>query len=74
LNKIFQFLIVKKKLAKNSLAVLKIWVQKERLRIKKRQLVIKLAKKLRNDGLTYRQIGKRLDIDFGYARRVSLKK
>ncbi|MBA3046930.1 LAGLIDADG family homing endonuclease [Patescibacteria group bacterium] len=30
------------------------------------------AKKLREQGLTYRQIGKKLNIDFGHARRLAL--
>jgi intein-encoded DNA endonuclease-like protein len=42
-------------------------------RILKRQLLTKSAKALRKKGLSYREIGKRLDIDFGHARRLIKK-
>jgi|GEM_PF-5888405 len=42
--------------------------QKEKRLRKKNN--IKKTKQLRDKGKTYRQIGKKLGIDFGYARRI----
>jgi hypothetical protein len=39
-------------------------------KVLKRQLLAKTAKILRKKGLSYREIGKRLNIDFGQARRL----
>jgi DNA-binding transcriptional regulator WhiA len=48
-------------------------VSNNRDRVLKRQLLTKSAKALRKNGLSYREIGKRLNIDFGQARRLIKK-
>ncbi len=72
LNKILDNLVVKKEVVLKVLPILKKNIENKRKRraiyLKKKQL----AKILRRKGLSYRQIGKRLDIDWGYARRLIL--
>lgn len=66
------FLIVKKDLAEKTLLKLKDILKQQKL---KRSLYIyrKIkSKKLRTKGLTYREIGRYLEIDWGYARRLIL--
>lgn len=67
-------LIVKKKLANKAVKIIKDLLKKEDERINLRKHRIKKAKKMRGTGYTYRQIGKALKIDFGYARRIILLK
>lgn len=72
LNKIFNKLIVKKADALKAISKLKKRLaerRKQRITIIKKK---KEAKKLRRRGLSYRQIGKKLGIDWGYARRLIL--
>ena len=72
LNKISNKLIVKKESVALALPLLERRVKKrkkQKIEIAKR---IKRAKFLRRRGLSYRQIGKKLDIDWGYARRMIL--
>ncbi|MBI2003578.1 MAG: LAGLIDADG family homing endonuclease [Parcubacteria group bacterium] len=63
-------LIVKKKKAKSALRTLEDFFRKEKTRIGLKNYRIKTGKKLRIQGLTYRQIGKKLNTDFGYIRRL----
>jgi len=72
LKKIFPFLVVKRNLASKVLDKLVKILENMEAKNKKRVLVINKSKKLRKKGLTYRQIGKQLGIDFGYARRIIL--
>jgi intein/homing endonuclease len=70
LKKIERKLILKQSLAK--IAIIKL---QDRLYVRKRQRQkflqnIQKSKKLRAKGLTYRQIGKLLSIDWGYVRRM----
>lgn len=67
------YLIVKKQLVDRILPTLKKNMEiqhQKRLALDKRK---KLAKELRNKGLSYRTIGRKLSIDWGYARRLILK-
>lgn len=72
LNKIKDKVIVKKDVIDNAILCVK-----NRLKYRKGQQDGSLktkqnAKKLRDQGLSYREIGKRLGIDWGYARRIIL--
>lgn len=73
LQKSRAYLIVKKSLAeiviKKQLTIIDKAKKREALRLYR----ISQAKLLRDRGLTYRAIGKRLNIDFGFARQLSLK-
>ncbi len=73
LEKIFDILIVKKKEAKIVIPILKNNIKRMKGRKEKSQQTEKKAKMLRKKGMTYREIGKTLNIDFGYARRMVLK-
>ncbi|MEK7506786.1 MAG: LAGLIDADG family homing endonuclease [Patescibacteria group bacterium] len=73
LNKILIYLIVKKEKVELALPVIEFLVARQLLREKTRTDRIKHIKSLRIKGLTYRAIGKELRIDWGYARRLSLK-
>jgi len=66
-------LIVKKELILKAIPQLKDALFKQQQRKKKFYRRIKMSKKLREKGYSYRKIGKILKIDFGYARRLSLK-
>ena len=68
------FLIVKKTLAQKTIRVLRKNILVTKKRKKLRISRIAQAKILRNRGLTYRAIGKHLNIDFGYARQLFLTK
>ena len=72
LEKASPYLVLKKKLALETIPYLK----KELIRMKKKKELYKKrkkqAKKLRGKGLDYRTIGKKLGIDWGYARRLAL--
>lgn len=63
-------LIVKKELAGKAIKVLRAYLKEEKRKKLALRARIKKAKDLRSKGLTYREIGKRLSIDFGYARRL----
>ena len=72
LKKIKPFLIVKKKLAEKTIPELEKVLEHQEI---KRKLSIyreQKSKKLRTTGLTYREIGEYLGIDWGYARRLIL--
>lgn len=72
LKKIKPFLIVKKKLAEKTIPELEKVLEQQEI---KRKLFIyrkQKSKKLRTMGSTYREIGKYLGIDWGYARRLIL--
>lgn len=68
------FLIVKKTLAQKTIRELRINIRAAKERRKLRVDRIRQTKILRNKGLTYRAIGRRLNIDFGYARQLFLTK
>ncbi|MDO8495365.1 MAG: LAGLIDADG family homing endonuclease [bacterium] len=67
------FLVVKKRLALATKPKVTSTVRRiaKRRNIQERRMI--LANKLRAGGMTYRTIGKKLGIDFGYARRLILK-
>jgi hypothetical protein len=72
-KKIGDHIITKKYLIRKKLPHLEFMV-KNIERKKNNQLVLKdKAIKLRKSGLTYRQIGHKLNKDFGYIRRLILK-
>ncbi len=70
LKKVEPILIVKRELANKAVKALEIYLKNEKRKRLILEIKIKKAKDLRNKGLTYREIGKRLSIDFGYARRL----
>lgn len=72
LNKISNKLIVKRITVLDTIFFLRNRVRY--LETKKRKILErkKLAKNLRGKGLSYRQIGKKLNIDWGYTRRIIL--
>lgn len=72
LRRITPHLVLKHNIVKQSLKKLDTIVAHQRknrmlARYRKRQ-----AKRLRQEGLSYREIGKKLNIDWGYARRIIL--
>lgn len=70
LKNINKSLIVKRFLTLEVLPILIKQVSNHNSRILKRKLLIASAKGLRKKGLSYREIGKRLNIDFGHVRRL----
>lgn len=73
IKNILPFIIVKKDLAIKVLPELSLTVEKHQKQIINRLRIIREAKLLRSQGLTYRKIGIKLSIDWGYARRIILK-
>lgn len=73
IKNILPFIIVKKYLAAKIIPELKFIVDKYQKQSVNRQKIMVTAKLLRDRGLTYREIGKKLSIDWGYARRIILK-
>lgn len=73
LRSVLKYLVVKRQLAEKTIPKLKIAVDNQQYRIDRRKRLVRMSRKLRSDGLTLRAIGKKLDIDFGYARRLILK-
>ncbi|MFA5022516.1 MAG: LAGLIDADG family homing endonuclease [Patescibacteria group bacterium] len=69
-----KFLVVKAELVKKIMPSLKKIIDDQKIKSKKRERTALQVKKLREQGLTYRQIGKKLEVDYGYARRLVLKK
>ncbi|MEK7122846.1 MAG: LAGLIDADG family homing endonuclease [Patescibacteria group bacterium] len=74
LEKCYPHLIVKKPLARKTIKELCVSIKAAKARRALRAERIKRATILRNNGFTYRAIGKRLHIDFGYARQLILAK
>jgi intein/homing endonuclease len=72
LKNINNLVIVKKEKSNKVLPELEEYLKKYKLTIKKRNQIKIEARRLRNLGRTYRQIGKELKIDFGQARRIIL--
>jgi len=72
ISAIQEMVIVKRNLIYIVMPRLKKIIEKQRAKKDRRKTIIKSAKKLRNKGDTYRQIGEKLKIDFGYARRIIL--
>lgn len=73
LKKIRFLIIVKEKEVARAIKDLNKIVRKINKK-KEKSLYIKVkAKKLRDEGMTYREIGNELGIDFGHARRLALK-
>jgi intein-encoded DNA endonuclease-like protein len=73
IKNISPFLIVKRDLATQIIPKLILAIERgsqRKLRLKNNIIA---SKNLRKRGLTYREIGKKLGIDWGYARRLSLK-
>ena len=73
LTQISPFLKIKRESAESCLPLLKQTIerqQKQQIRLSKR---IRAIKKLRNKGLTYRAIGTKVGIDWGYTRRLFLR-
>jgi len=72
LKKIGPKLVIKRKLAEEAIKV----VENSLKEMERKKLIFinrkKEAKKLRKKGLSYRQIGEIMSIDWGYARRIIL--
>ncbi len=73
LKKTSSYLIVKKHLSKRVIPILEILVLKNKINREKITKRKDKAKLLRAKGLTYREIGKRLNMDWGHARRIIIK-
>jgi len=73
LKNILPFIIVKKDLSVKIIPELKLFIKRQVKQKNNRKKIIKEAKLLRQQGLTYREIGKKLKIDWGYVRRIILK-
>ena len=73
LKKINKYLIVKREWAFEVIPILEEFVENQDRKESIRTDTIKYAKELRKLGYSYRKIGKKLDIDFGHARRLILK-
>ena len=67
------YLIVKKQLAEQTAIKLKIYLKIEGKRKSLKEKRIRRARILRTKGWSYRKIGKELNIDWGYIRRLLLK-
>ena len=65
--------IVKKYNVTKTIPVLKMIIRNMKEKDKKRIILYRRAKDLRKEGLTYREIGRILKIDFGQARRIIIK-
>lgn len=74
LKKIYPYLIVKKYVAQKIIPIVTKIVSKNRKKKLQLQKKIKKCKFLRDKGLSYRSIGRKLKIDHGYARRLILYK
>ena len=73
LQSVLKYLVVKRQLAEKTIPKLKIVVDNQQQRKDRRKRLVRMSRKLRSEGLTLRAIGKKLDIDFGYARRLIIK-
>lgn len=73
INNVKDHLIVKKNIVTSAIPRLKVTLsriaKRENLKVKRTFIV----KQLRDNGLTYRAIGRKVGIDFGYARRLVIK-
>lgn len=74
LKRIYPYLIVKKDIAQRTIPIAARIVSNQRKNKLRLQKKIKACKFLRETGLSYRQIGKKLKVDHGYARRLILYK
>ena len=72
IKKIKPFVIVKKSSVIKIIPELKNIVNNQKLKKKRYIYRKKETKNLRSKGLTYREIGKKLKMDWGYARRLNL--
>lgn len=72
LAKVSPFLIVKRALAARTIPRLKKVIVNKHQRSRLSMFRKREVKKLRKNGLTYREIGKELSIDWGHARRLTL--
>lgn len=70
LCKIKNKLVVKKSKAQYAINALKIILSDKQKKMRRRNFRIKEAKKLRKNGDSYREIGKKLNTDWGYVRRL----
>lgn len=66
-------LIVKAGLAGKTIPNLKKILDNQKIKSNRRKMITQVAKRLRKQGLTYRQIGRKLEVDYGYVRRLILK-
>lgn len=73
IKNVLPFIIVKKDLAAKVMPTLSLTVKNHQQQIINRLRIIREAKLLRSQGLTYRKIGIKLSIDWGFARRIILK-
>jgi intein-encoded DNA endonuclease-like protein len=67
-------LIVKRDQTQEVIKKLEITLIQQRQRVELREYRFEKATELRKQGLTYRQIGKEINVDFGYIRRLILGK
>lgn len=74
LKHILPYVIVKSDGTAQAIPRLAEIVKKQNTRIRRSRIITQKAKELRKRKLTYRAIGKKLKIDWGYARRIILYK
>jgi|WetSurMetagenome_2_1015567.scaffolds.fasta_scaffold02993_10 hypothetical protein len=72
LKKTKSFLIVKRELSSLAEKIVSEFARGQETKKLNRNKKMILAKKLRDEGLTYREIGKRVNTDFGQVRRLIL--
>lgn len=70
---VMPFLIVKKELSLKTIPHLKKFVKEQKLKRKLFEKRIRLISNLKKQGLTYRQIGMEIGIDYGHARKIFLR-
>lgn len=73
LKNIHPYCIVKKKKIEYALPVIQKNLAEDRSRVRLRERRFNAARGMRQSGYTYRQIGRKLEVDFGYIRRLLRK-
>ncbi len=73
LSKIENYTIVKREKTNKTILLLKDILVKQKEKQDRHFFITQESKKLRKQGLSYREIGKKLKIDWGYARHLTLK-
>ena len=74
LSHIFPYLIVKKRITDNAISDLTHYINEKDSYDKKRGVMFDRAAKLRLKGMSYRKVAKKIGVDWGYLRRILLKR
>ncbi|MFA6135907.1 MAG: LAGLIDADG family homing endonuclease [Candidatus Paceibacterota bacterium] len=73
LKRIFDYLIVKNAIAKKVIPELSKYAKKRNVKISVMEHKKAKALEMRTSGASYREIGKQLNLDWGYVRRILIK-